>query len=325
MTIRIQDDLYENINGEWLEKAVIPEDRPTIGGFASLAVDVEEKLMADFKAFESGKNITDIPYMDDAIKLYRKVLDTDTRNTEGIKPVQPLLNKIKSVKDIDSFNASLKELVEKNVPMPVEFGVGEDMNDATRHCFVVKGLSTILPDTTYYGTDEGNRLLTVFKNMINKLLSFTDLTDEEKEEYLSDALTFDENLSKSVKSRVEWADYVKYNNPKAAEEVFNMLKPFDLKSLMKEYYGVLPETITVYDPKAIKEFEKYFNFKQYIHYAYISVLLSSAKYLSEEMKHIGTEYSRTLTGVDADPEITKEAYQLASNVYSEPVGIYYGL
>ena len=40
MTIRIQDDLYENINGEWLEKAVIPEDRPTIGGFASLAVDV---------------------------------------------------------------------------------------------------------------------------------------------------------------------------------------------------------------------------------------------------------------------------------------------
>lgn len=325
MTIRIQDDLYENINGEWLEKAVIPEDRPTIGGFASLAVDVEEKLMADFKAFESGKNTTDIPYMDDAIKLYRKVLDTDARNTEGIKPVLPLLNKIKSVKDIDSFNASLKELVEKNVPMPVEFGVGEDMNDATRHCFVVKGLSTILPDTTYYGTDEGNRLLTVFKNMINKLLSFTDLTDEEKEEYLSDALTFDENLSKSVKSRVEWADYVKYNNPTAAEEVFNMLKPFDLKSLMKEYYDVLPETITVYDPKAIKEFEKYFNFKQYIHYAYISVLLSSAKYLSEEMKHIGTEYSRTLTGVDADPEITKEAYQLASNVYSEPVGIYYGL
>ena len=209
--------------------------------------------------------------------------------------------------------------------MPVEFGVGEDMNDATRHCFVVKGLSTILPDTTYYGTDEGNRLLTVFKNMINKLLSFTDLTDEEKEEYLSDTLTFDENLSKSVKSRVEWADYVKYNNPTAAEEVFSMLKPFDLKSLMKEYYDVLPETITVYDPKAIKEFEKYFNFKQYIHYAYISVLLSSAKYLSEEMKHIGTEYSRTLTGVDADPEITKEAYQLASNVYSEPVGIYYGL
>ena len=217
MTIRIQDDLYENINGEWLKKAVIPEDRPTNGGFASLAVDVEEKLMADFKAFESGKNITDIPYMDDAIKLYRKVLDTDARNTEGIKPVLPLLNKIKSVKDIDSFNASLKELVEKNVPMPVEFGVGEDMNDATRHCFVVKGLSTILPDTTYYGTDEGSRLLTVFKNMINKLLSFTDLTDEEKEEYLSDALTFDENLSKSVKSRVEWADYVKYNNPTAAE------------------------------------------------------------------------------------------------------------
>ena len=40
--VRIQDDLYEYVNGEWLEKAIIPDDRPTIGGFANLAEDVEK-------------------------------------------------------------------------------------------------------------------------------------------------------------------------------------------------------------------------------------------------------------------------------------------
>ena len=31
--IRIQDDLYEAVNGDWLKTAVIPEDRPMTGGF----------------------------------------------------------------------------------------------------------------------------------------------------------------------------------------------------------------------------------------------------------------------------------------------------
>ena len=41
--IRIQDDLYHYVNQEWLEKAVIPDDKPTAGGFADLAVDVEKR------------------------------------------------------------------------------------------------------------------------------------------------------------------------------------------------------------------------------------------------------------------------------------------
>ena len=47
--IRIQDDLYEYVNHEWLEKAVIPDDKPTAGGFSDLATNVEELLMGEFK------------------------------------------------------------------------------------------------------------------------------------------------------------------------------------------------------------------------------------------------------------------------------------
>ena len=37
----IKDDLYAAVNGEWLKKAVIPEDRPRIGGFTDLVIGVE--------------------------------------------------------------------------------------------------------------------------------------------------------------------------------------------------------------------------------------------------------------------------------------------
>ncbi|MCR5723276.1 MAG: hypothetical protein K6G72_13165 [Lachnospiraceae bacterium] len=92
-TVRIQDDLYEAVNGEWLKTAVIPDDRPTTGGFSTLAQEVEKTMMADFKAFSEGTKSTDISEMRYAISLYKKVLDAERRNREGIAPVLPLLEK----------------------------------------------------------------------------------------------------------------------------------------------------------------------------------------------------------------------------------------
>lgn len=326
--IRIQDDLYEYVNGDWLQEAVIPDDRPTIGGFATLAVDVENKMMGDIKDMALGKIKTNISAIDDALRLYNKVLDTDKRNQDGIKPLLPLLHKIQDIKNINDLNANIKELTSLGVSMPIDFGVCEDMNDANKYSFVVKGPNTILPDTTYYTNDQGQALLNVYSDMAKKLLAYTDLSVKEQEQYLKYALTFDGLVAKEVKSNVEWADYVKNNNPMSIDDVNKYLTPFDLKSYLQELYGLdAPSTIIVYDPKAIKEFNNYFNtdtFKAYVHWAYVDYLIKNASKLSEELKHLSTTYKRTLTGVAKDPEIEKEAYQLISSIYSEPLGIYYG-
>ena len=326
--IRIQDDLYEYVNGDWLQEAVIPDDRPTIGGFATLAVDVENKMMGDIKDMATGKLSTNIEAIDDALRLYNKVLDTNKRNQDGIKPLLPLLHKIQDIKNINDLNANIKELTSLGVSMPIDFGVCEDMNDANKYSFVVKGPNTILPDTTYYTNDQGQALLNVYSDMAKKLLAYTDLSIMEQEQYLKDALVFDSLVAKEVKSNVEWADYVKNNNPMSIDDVNKYLAPFDLKNYLQELYGLdAPSTIIVYDPKAIKEFNNYFNtdtFKAYVHWAYVDYLIKNASKLSEELKHLSTTYKRTLTGVAKDPEVEKEAYQLISSIYSEPLGIYYG-
>ena len=80
--IRLQDDLYEYVNGEWLEKAVIPSDRPTTGGFSDLDQNVEKILMGDFKDFADGNKTTDIEEMKYAIKLYQKYIDVEKLNAK---------------------------------------------------------------------------------------------------------------------------------------------------------------------------------------------------------------------------------------------------
>ncbi len=328
--VRIQDDLYEVVNGEWLKTAVIPDDRPTTGGFATLVENVEKIMMGDFKDFAEGKKTSDIPEMRYAISLYKKIMDEKRRNEEGIKPVLPLLEKINSLKSVDDLNNVAAEFMIEGVALPAEMDVTSDMEDATKHSFIILGPSIILPDTTYYADDNeaGKKLLGVYKDMAEKIMKFSPLSDEEQKLYIEDTLKFDALIAKKVKSQLEWSEYYKNNNPMSVDEVAKYVAPFDLKKLLNDLYGEkAPTILVVYDPKAIKEMNGYFNaenFNLYKHWLYVKTLIKSTACLSMELKTLGTTYRRALTGVVADPVLEKEAYQIASMMYSEPVGVYYG-
>ena len=327
---RIQDDLYHHVNGEWLEKAVIPNDRPTTGGFSDLDQEVEKLLMNEFKEFADGKLSTDIEEMNDAIRLYKKIVDAKRRNEEGIKPILPLLERIKNIKTVDDLNKNAADLMLNNIDLPLNGGVTEDMADATKHSFILLGPDIILPDTTYYedGNQAGQQLLQVYAQMADALLQFTPLSEEERKQYVADTLAFDALVAKRVKSQVEWADYVNNHNPMDIEEVAEYVKPLDIKRVLKEIFGKnTPKTIIVYDPRAIKEFSLFFSEETlplYVHWCYVMALVKGSRSLSTDLKKLGNTYRRILTGVAEDPVIEKEAYQVVGRVFAEPIGVYYG-
>ena len=327
---RIQDDLYLAINGDWLETAVIPDDRPTTGGIADLDTGVEKILMADFEAFAKGEKSTDIPAMNHAIALYQKAIDVKTRDELGIKPLLPTLEKILALKDVADFNVKANELDDLGVPLPIRCGVDVAMDDATKHAFVALGPDIILPDTPYYDPSHpaGAQLLGVYEAMCRKALALTPLSEEDQDRFVKDALAFDALIAKNVKSQIEWAKYVENYNPRPLDEVAKTLAPFDFKGFLRGLYGEkLPEIIVVYDPKAIDGFATYFNeanFELYKHWAYVCTLIQMSSRLSLELRSIGSIYRRALTGVAKDPEINKDAYRVASSKFSEPIGVYYG-
>ena len=330
---RIQDDLYQNVNGETLEKLVIPDDKFAAGGFMQLDEDVENIMRADFAAFAAGEKEMpeNIPEMKEALKLYRKVLDVEDRNKEGLTPAFKYLNVVKSVSSLEEFNENALSLaLSQGMPMPFRFEVEPDMKNATVNAFNMSGPSMILPDTTYYADDNetGKALLDVYSQMAGQLLALTPLNEEEQKQYLEDTLTFDRNVARVSKSMVEWADYIASYNPMPLDEVKEYMKPFDLQAFLGQLYGTsVPEKIIVADPKAIKSFNEYFNeenFIRYLHWAYVNLLIKAAGFLSEDLHSLSTTYTRALFGVAKDPILEKQAYQLASATFSEPIGIYYG-
>lgn len=328
--IRVQDDLYLHVNKEWMDNAVIPDDKPRIGGFSDLDEGVEKLLIDDLNKMAEGRMECPDANVKKAVELFKLIKNTDKRNAEGIAPVMGRLHTIDGIKGIDDFNAMLKQLVIERINLPFDIGVEVDFKDSLHHSLMITGPRAILPDVTYYKPEmeqTKNALLGVWQGMAAQLLQLTDLTAEQQAQYIADTLAFDAIIATLVKSSEEWSDYPAMYNPMSVEEVSKLLAPINFTQLVQDLFGKLPEKVIVAEPRFLNGFATLFNadnFEKYKHWAYVTEYIGATSLLSEQVRAIGATYSNMLSGVAALPSIEKQAYRIASSVFSEPVGIYYG-
>ena len=116
-------------------------------------------------------------------------------------------------------------------------------------------------------------------------------------------------------------------NPVDVKKVSKQLKPVKFEDLLNSLFGFVPETIVVTEPRYFKSFKQVFNketFILYKHWAFVTGLLGSCSLLSEKLRNLGGMFYRTLSGIKSAASVEKYAYQLASGMYAEPVGLYYG-
>ena len=327
--IRIQDDLYTFVNQAKLEELVIPEDMPIAGGFATLSTDVEKLMIGEFNAMCKTASYPN-DYLARACTLFMLAKDVKRKKKHGIKPALKHLAILKKLGTMRSFNLRAKELILKDIAMPISIAVEPNMKDTTHHCVMVQGPSVILPDASYYQEgkeQQRDMLLNLWSNCAKPVLAIAGHSEEEIDSLLKDTLAFDALVAKFVKTSEEWSEYTKMYNPMKTGRVAGMVKPLNLKKLLTDLFGFVPEQIIVAEPRFFKNFKEVFNqdnFEIYKNWAYVVTLMGSCSLLSEELRDLGGAFRRAISGIAAASSPEKFAYQLASSLYSEPVGLYYG-
>ena len=327
--IRIQDDLYTYVNQAKLEELVIPEDMPVAGGFAALGTDVEKLMIGEFNAMCKAA-VYPNQHLARACTLFMLAKDVKRKKKHGIKPALKHLAILKKLGTMRGYNLHAKELMLKGIAMPISIAVEPNMKDTTHHCVMIQGPDVILPDASYY--EEGREqqkdmLLSMWSGSAKQVLAIAGHNEEEIESLIQDTLAFDALVAKYVKTREEWSEYTKMYNPMKTGRVAGMVKPLNLKKLLKDLFGFVPEEIIVAEPRYFKNFKEVFHedtFAAYRNWAYVVTLMGSCSLLSEELRDLGGAFHRALSGIAAVSSPEKFAYQLASGMYSEPVGLYYG-
>ena len=325
--IRIQDDLYTYVNQAKLEELVIPDDMPIAGGFATLSTEIEKLMIGEFNSMcESAAYPNE--HLARACTLYTLAKNVKRKEKHGIKPALKNLSTLKKLGTTRSFNLHTKELILKGIAMPINIAVEPNMKDTVHHCVMIQGAAVILPDVSYYKNEQQrDMLLGMWSGFAKQVLAIAGHSEEECDALLKDTLAFDALIAKYAKSQEEWSEYTKMYNPMKTGRVAGMVKPLNLKKLLTDLFGVVPEEIIVAEPRYFKNFKEIFNqdtFEMYKNWAYVVTLMDSCSLLSEELRALGGAFRRALSGIDAVSPAEKYAYQLASSMYSEPVGLYYG-
>src|SRR5699024_4775429 len=257
----IKDDLYQAVNGEWLETAVIPDDKSSTGGFMNLRDGVEELLMADLDKMVAGEIELTNDEQVEMLKYYKQAMDFDKRNALEAKPVQPLLEKLKALETIQDLQTLASEWVLYDLPLPFSLGIGPDMKDTTTYILGLSVPGKILPDTTHYqeGNEAGERLLTVYKDMSQKVLELMDFDAAEATKLVNQAIEFDALFIPHMKRSEELADYTITYNPRTPEEIQAYSNEFNFLALFKELLGEEIDKAIVTQPKFFEAFQKIVN------------------------------------------------------------------
>ncbi|WP_174713985.1 M13-type metalloendopeptidase [Ligilactobacillus salitolerans] len=327
-TTLLKDDLYQAVNGEWLKTAKIPADKPTTGGFADLADNIEKTLMHDFDEMLAGDSPVSDQYLQEFIKYYRIVADYAARDAAGFSPVKDSLDQLASLTDLKDWEAHLYELTLNGNAAPFQLYVAPDMKDTSHYALNAEVPSLILPDKTYYTEDneQAAALLQVYSNMVLKLFKLAGYPDDFANETLQGALKFDRSLAPHEKDSTERADYAKDYNKYSFEDFSKFSTHVDLAGYAKQLIKTTPDQVIVSEPKFYEALDELVNddtFPDLKAWLFVKRLVGASSLLSDEARVVGGEYSRALSGSKEPMNQKKAAYYFAAGQFDQVVGLYY--
>lgn len=325
---KAKEDLYEAVNGEWLQTAQIPADRPATGGFNSLVDDIDKTLMDDFDAFLNKQKSSQDPRFNEMIKLYGLAKDFKRREQEGTVPLKKALQPLESLQSYADYQEHWAELLLNGTASPVVFDIDADMKNARVYALFAGAPSLILPEKNYYDpkNPQGPQLMQLWTSMMTTLLDKLGYEEKAAQKLIEETKRFDALLVPHVKSAEESADYSKMYNPQSLAEFAGHTSQLDLAAVVEELVGAEPDKVIVTEPKYLEALDQILagHFEWFKSWLLVNAIRSMAGLLTDKLREINGRYSRALSGAKQPADQRKFAYRLARGTFDQVVGDYYG-
>lgn len=325
---KAKEDLYEAVNGKWLQTAQIPADRPATGGFNSLVDDIDKTLMDDFDAFLSKQKSSQDPRFNEMIKLYGLAKDFKRREQEGTAPLKKALQPLESLQSYADYQEHWAELLLNGTASPVVFDVDADMKNARVYALFAGAPSLILPEKNYYDpkNPQGPQLMQLWTSMMTTLLDKLGYEEKAAQKLIEETKRFDALLVPHVKSAEESADYSKMYNPQPLAEFAGHTSQLDLAAVVEELVGAEPDKVIVTEPKYLEALDQILagHFEWFKSWLLVNAIRSMAGLLTDKLREINGRYSRALSGAKQPADQRKFAHRLARGTFDQVVGDYYG-
>ena len=172
--IRPQDDLFRHVNGAWIDRTEIPDDKARWGSFHLIAEQAEKDVHAIVEESQSAEPGTQARKIGD---LYASFMDTDRIESLGATPIAEQLARVDGVDGIPSLLRTVGELEREGVGGMIASYIEPDPGDPQRYVvFALQG-GLSLPDESYYRLDNFDATRTAFRAFVQRMLALAGVAD----------------------------------------------------------------------------------------------------------------------------------------------------
>jgi putative endopeptidase len=148
-SVRVQDDLYHAVNGNWLKNTEIPSDKPSHGAFLILRdlSEAQVRSIVEAAASQNGAPGTALKKVGD---LYQSYMNEALVEQRGLAPLQANFTAIAAINDQKALAGQLAQLSKAGLYAPLGIYVGQDEKNSTAYIVNVYQSGLSLPDRDYY-------------------------------------------------------------------------------------------------------------------------------------------------------------------------------
>ena len=324
----VASNFYQAVNKDWLLKAKIPVDSPSIDSFYTLDEDVKGKLKKDIKNLGEGKESSDITGMSEFITFYKAASDYKQREKDGLEPLKPYLKEIEDIKDLNDLANKSASLTDKGIPLPFGYDVGTNAENTSQKQIQLSPPSILLPDVSIYKDEASKKqYLTPIETATKKALEMLGYSEKNSKRIVKEALEFDEIIAKYSLSNEEMSESKNLVHPKTAEEINAYSGSFKLYDVIKGIMGRDLETINVPNIKYFENYSKVVNqdnFSKIKSWMLVQEAMAASNSLTEDYRLNFASISMAIMGTQKPTSKEDTVYEMSVNLFSDVMSVYYG-
>ena len=251
-SVKPGDDFDRYANGHWRDTYQLKDYESDFGSFDWLNDQAEAHVRT---IIEDLAKRTDLAPGSDEQKIrdyYASYMNQQARDAAGIKPLQPLLNRIAKISTQGELTAAFGRVDVEGTNAPVGIGLGVDRKDPNRYLVGVGVGGLGLPDKDYYfNADERFvKIRAAYVAHIARMLGFAGAGSDATARAEA-VLALETALAKPQWDRAERRDRDKTYNLTAFADLEKNYPGFDWKAMFAAQELPVPAEVNVVTPSAV--------------------------------------------------------------------------
>ena len=247
-------DFFRYATGGWLDANPLTDEYARYGQFDALREKSREQLKElvleqAAKESEPGSNAQKVG------DLYKMVMDSTTRNAQGVEPVKPLMDEVAALKD----KSEIIPLMARNTRVGIGgffgTGIGTDIMDSNSNQLGLYQGGLSLPEKEYY-SDNDEITLNIrakFQEYVVNMFKLHGFEAAEAQKKMEAVMAIETRIAAKHLSRVERRNPLNSYHKMTYAELKNTIPGIN----WDEYYSILGingiEVLNLAHPEAIKE------------------------------------------------------------------------